>query len=640
MKIAIIGAGIFGATIATVLAKNGFKVDLYEKENDIFTHASGINQYRVHRGYHYPRSEETILSCLEGEKEFREMYGESILDDGIEHYYCVAKKGTKVTGDECKKVFDKFSLEYEEKDSGIMNNNNISLSVKVKEFLFDPVALKNICMENIKKYGVNLLLNTEAKEELIKDYDLIIVTTYSDNNAWLKDYPEAQKNYQYEICEKLVLKLPEKFDKKSVVVFDGEFMCIDPFGKTGYFAMGNVVHAIHDRQIGKKVEIDERYKQVLNKGVIQNPPFTNYNKFIETAEEFFPGINKAEHIGSMFTIRTVLPYRDHDDARPTIVEQINGKMVIVFSGKIPSCVNAANQVLKIALNMNKKNMGVIGVGKWGKNLLRTFDKISEVKSCANKNNVDWINENHPSIKTTFNYRDILEDDSIDAVVISTPIDQLSNIAKEAIEKGKRVFIEKPMAKNSLEAKELLRLTDKEIFIGYIFLHHPIFKMIKKILEKDPLKEIEMSWKKFGTFEEDILLNLASHDLAIVLSLIDKELENSKIEKKQDSVSINLSFLGNINAKINIDRGHPIKSKEVLFETMSGKIFYWIDEKLFSFDKDKKEFKILHENKEEPLLLECREFINSLEEDITPSSNGKLGVKVLEIIDVLNNNLSS
>ncbi|MBU0467110.1 MAG: FAD-binding oxidoreductase [Nanoarchaeota archaeon] len=347
MKVAIVGGGIFGVTIATVLAKNDCKVDLYEKEPDIFTHASGINQYRLHRGYHYPRSTETILTCLRGEPEFAEMYGDAVLDDEIEHYYCIAKEGSKISGEDCKKIFDRFSLEHEEMDSGVVNKDKISFSTKVKEFLFDPVALKKICWNNLNQSGVNVLLNTKALPENLKDYDLVVVATYCDNNSWLHDSPSSKKPYQYEVCEKLVLKLPEKFSKKSVVILDGAFMCIDPFGRTGYHAMGNVVHAIHDRQIANSVEIEAKYKQVLNKGVIKNPSLTNYNNFIESAVEYFPGIEKAEHEGSMFTIRTVLPFRDHDDARPTVVEQIRNNLVTVFSGKIPTCVDAAYQVLNI-----------------------------------------------------------------------------------------------------------------------------------------------------------------------------------------------------------------------------------------------------------------------------------------------------
>ena len=86
----------------------------------------------------------------------------------------------------------------------------------------------------------------------------------------------------------------------------------------------------------------------MNNGIIKNPPITKYEKFIDSASEYFVGIEKSVHIGSMFTIRTVLPFRDHDDARPTIVEQVDDNIVTIFSGKIPTCIDSAQQVLNIA----------------------------------------------------------------------------------------------------------------------------------------------------------------------------------------------------------------------------------------------------------------------------------------------------
>ena len=62
--------------------------------------------------------------------------------------------------------------------------------------------------------------------------------------------------------------------------------------------------------------------------------------------EFFEDFDKLEHIGSMFTIRTVLADRDHDDARPTLVRQEAHNVYTIFSGKIGTCVEAANQVVE------------------------------------------------------------------------------------------------------------------------------------------------------------------------------------------------------------------------------------------------------------------------------------------------------
>jgi len=82
----------------------------------------------------------------------------------------------------------------------------------------------------------------------------------------------------------------------------------------------------------------------LNKGVVKNPKLTNISKFFDSASEFFIDIKNSQHIGSMFTIRTVLPDRDFDDARPTIVSQQGKNLFNLFSGKIGTSVDAAKEL--------------------------------------------------------------------------------------------------------------------------------------------------------------------------------------------------------------------------------------------------------------------------------------------------------
>ncbi len=126
---------------------------------------------------------------------------------------------------------------------------------------------------------------------------------------------------------------------------DGPFMCFDPYANTDYHVAGNVVHAIHVRNIGMTPEIPSVYKEYLNKGIIKNPKYTNVDRFIESAKTFFPDIDSAEHIGSMYTIRTVLPNKDKTDERPTIVSNEDNNFIL-FSGKIGNCVNAASKIIK------------------------------------------------------------------------------------------------------------------------------------------------------------------------------------------------------------------------------------------------------------------------------------------------------
>ena len=76
---------------------------------------------------------------------------------------------------------------------------------------------------------------------------------------------------------------------------------------------------------------------------------TNFSKFISSASEFFEGIENADHVGSMFTIRTVLPGKDATDERPTLAQRVGDRVIKVFSGKIGTCVESANKVCEMIL---------------------------------------------------------------------------------------------------------------------------------------------------------------------------------------------------------------------------------------------------------------------------------------------------
>lgn len=344
-KIAVIGGGVFGCTIATNLSKEGINVNLFEKNNDIISQASLTNQYRIHRGYHYPRSKETAYQSRQGAITFQTEYPETIINGNIEHYYCIASKDSMVSPTQYLSFMDEVGLEYTPTQLTSINSGSVSLTVKANELLFDPLLLKSSCKKNLQKYNVEVNLNNEVKLENLKEYDFIINSTYANINSLLPT--SLQQDYQFELCEKPVVKLPEEYKNKSIVIMDGPFMCVDPYGNTGYHVMGNVVHAIHSTNTGKFPIIPKGFKELLNKGIINNPKITNINKFISSARIFFKNIESLKHIGSMFTFRTVLPNREKDDARPTIVDQITPKQLVVFSGKIPTCVEAYKEISKI-----------------------------------------------------------------------------------------------------------------------------------------------------------------------------------------------------------------------------------------------------------------------------------------------------
>jgi hypothetical protein len=344
-KIAVIGAGIFGISAAIHLGKN-HDIDLYEKNKDILQAASGINQYRAHRGYHYPRSRKTVLSCLKGEKSFRQEYPEAMIDD-VDHFYCIAKKHSFINSKKFLDFCKKFDLEFEKIKIDTVDKKTVELCIKGKEALIDPIELKKMCFEKLKENNINLLLNTKATKQIFDQYDHVVICTYAMTNELLDDFPEFQQDYQYELCEKIVVKLPKSFENKSIVIMDGPFMCLDPYGRSGNFLLGNVTHAIHTTNIGKYPIIEPQYENLLNNGVIKNPPMTRFKEFIDSGKHFFPELKKAKYIGSMFTIRTVLPFKDKTDERPTLVKKVSDKIFTVYSGKFISSVEAAKDLQKL-----------------------------------------------------------------------------------------------------------------------------------------------------------------------------------------------------------------------------------------------------------------------------------------------------
>lgn len=337
-KVLVVGGGIFGTTASVALATSGFNVTLHEELDSIMKCASDINQYRLHRGYHYPRSKSTAQECLDGLKSFKRKYGASVVNGNVNHFYAISSRDSMVSKEEYLKFLYEMGLEYNVNEPF----NGTDLTVEVGEELFDSEKLRVQVTQKMKGAGVNVILNKHTTKEDFDDYDYVVIATYAKINELL----DESIQYQYEVVEKPVVKLPKEYKNKSVVVMDGPFMCLDPY-KDGYHVLGHVEHAIHSTNVGDyPMVLNKHIVGYLNNGVIHNPKVTKINKFIEAGMEFFEDFDKLEHIGSMFTVRTVLAHREHDDARPTIVTQEAHNVYTIFSGKIGTCVQAANELVK------------------------------------------------------------------------------------------------------------------------------------------------------------------------------------------------------------------------------------------------------------------------------------------------------
>ncbi len=341
MKVAIVGGGLYGIHIANRLASRDFDVTVFEKEEELMMSASKVNQWRLHKGFHYPRSKETSRTCRDTQKIFREIYSEAIVEDD-EHYYCIASEDTKTTPEEFMAHCDEIGLEYRRSDLDIVRDEKVDLTLKVNEDRIDSDKLKEICFRRLEENNVDVRTGhrIDSVDEL-DDFDYVVVATYANSN-WIFDEDSGlRRDYKFELVEKPVVQLSEKFEGKSLVVMDGPFMCFDPYKDGDKFLLGNVIKCIHDTQIGEVPEIPSEYEDLLDNGVVENPEVTNIDEFKSHGSEFIPGLTDAEHVGSMYTFRTTLPDREDTDARPTLVDR-EGNVFRVFSGKLSACVKAGD----------------------------------------------------------------------------------------------------------------------------------------------------------------------------------------------------------------------------------------------------------------------------------------------------------
>lgn len=344
MRVAVIGGGIFGCTAAVYLNRAGHEVHLFEAKDSLLRCASGINQFRLHAGYHYPRSPETIAECKRSLRSFRKEYAPAIRGMG-RHYYAVARHGSKLGAREYLDALDASNLEYcIASTAGVLNQDEVELAILVREAWLEPSVLRGLVWERLK--SVELHFNTQPDNSLRDKFDKIIIAAYAATNDVALALGCAVEPFQFELCEKPVLRLPQEWTSVGVVVMDGEFCSLDPFDNTGCHIMGHVTHAIHATSVGLEPELGE-LKPYLNAGVIRNPPDTRVNRFLEDGRTFIPALDKAEHVGSMFTMRVVLPEREDTDERLTMVDELDEQVIRIFSGKLGSAVDAANRAVEL-----------------------------------------------------------------------------------------------------------------------------------------------------------------------------------------------------------------------------------------------------------------------------------------------------
>jgi len=334
-KIAVAGAGIYGATAAIRLAERGHRVDLFDPLG-VLRAASAINQYRVHAGYHYPRSPETIREVAEARLEFAAEFADAIVRQS-RHYYAIPKAGSLTSPEVYEQVMEAHHLPLRPCQPAWMNFGFIDRCYEVAENIYDPDALRTLVEGRQKKHGI-ALHKRAFSPELRAEYDWVVWATYGLGLS--KRLVAAAK---YQVAEKMLIELPTELQGVALVVVDGPFTAFDPYGSSRLSLFGSAKNTNHWTTTNPDEPIPEPYAGILNAPEFRPVPFTRFAAMREDCCLAVPAAKDAKYIGSRFTIRVV---ENHPESDRRILHVLDGAPgeIHLFSGKVVSAVKAARLV--------------------------------------------------------------------------------------------------------------------------------------------------------------------------------------------------------------------------------------------------------------------------------------------------------
>jgi predicted dehydrogenase len=324
------------------------------------------------------------------------------------------------------------------------------------------------------------------------------------------------------------------------------------------------------------------------------------------------------------------------------------------------------------------NVGVIGAGYWGPNIIRNFmrhPKSRVTMVCdVDPERLEKIRQMYPHIECTTNYHDLLKNPGIDLIAICTPVSSHFSLAKNTLLAQKHVLIEKPMTETGEQAEELISIARQRnlyIFVDHTFLFTPAVQKMKTLIQKKELGELyyfDSVRINLGLFQHDVSVvwDLAVHDFSILLYLINENPVTVSATgaahfnpNLHDMAYISLQYSDNFIAHIHVNWLSPVKVRKCLIAG-SGKMLVWddtlADEKLKIYDRGidvventNQIYELLVQYRsgdmvspqlpnEEALYNEVAHIVNVIHQEEDPLSDGELGFKVVRLLEAANQSI--
>ncbi len=322
--------------------------------------------------------------------------------------------------------------------------------------------------------------------------------------------------------------------------------------------------------------------------------------------------------------------------------------------------------------MGNLKCGVIGCGYWGPKLARNIHELPDVDlawvSDLRQDRLDHLKSLYPETRTTMDYRDILESD-VDGVIVATPVNSHRRLALEALQAGKHVLVEKPLAADVGEAEDIVEegiKQSRKVMVGHTFEYNPAVQAVRDIIASGALGEIYYingTRVNLGLFHPDInvVWDLAPHDVSILRYVLGLDPDEAsarggvyvqKEKRIHDVAYLSFFFPNGVLADVRVSWLDPCKIRSYTV-VGSKKMLVYDDvepkDKVLLFDKGVdlpphsdtvEEFEISYRNGEpesyaftweEPLKAECSHFVECIRNDEEPRSNGEVGLRVVKVL---------
>lgn len=320
----------------------------------------------------------------------------------------------------------------------------------------------------------------------------------------------------------------------------------------------------------------------------------------------------------------------------------------------------------------KKNVAVVGTGYWGKNLVRNFYNLGVLHTVCDTNSEsvkNFINQ-YPGTRGTTSFASLLQDDGVSGVVVATPAETHFSLVKEALLSQKDVFVEKPLCLDEQEGAELNELADKHervLMTGHLLWYHPVVIKLKDMIKKGELGRIRYIYSNrlnLGKLrrEENVLWSFAPHDISVILGLVGETPQwvqtqggNYLHQQIADTTVTLMDFPSGIKAHIFVSWLHPFKEQKLVVvgerqmavfdDTLPWQqklVVYphsveWSDNIPIAHKEDGSAIAV---DEEEPLRAECLHFLECMDSRKSPRTDGKEGLKVLQILNFCQEALES